>query len=496
MSEFVYTPQPDGQLATSGNTESARSIPQEIYPALVVDVICDHYHPGHSEADGYNVGMIKVRVLDIDNSKSDSELSWAYPIEFPIQQLPLIGELVVCYKILGEFFFTRSIPLARRLQENGMLDLNFKLSEKAKTAIQDAIKKSPELTTSPEHRYGRYFKPDSRVRPLQHFEGDYVLQGRMGHSIRFGSSQMVTSTAGLAPNLILRTGQTATAPSDYATKPTIYGRTIEDINKDASSIWMVSDQEIPFIPATKDSVYLRSVQGAPQVFGGASITINSNRVILNAKESNILLFSNEGIHVSSFGDATIDSDSSIKLTATLDLECKTSRNIDFIADEDFTVKAASDVSVLSTEKMSLVSKKIFLGSIDNDEEPIVGGTTLAKFLARLILALVGNQDTPNPPASLTPGKNATVHVMTPMGPGQLSVGVIQSLKKLYSELAATNPGQKKNNNFAGAPFNSEANFVMLQNEEIQLPKNEYEQGSQLPVEKTKWVLTDEYYRIS
>jgi hypothetical protein len=481
-------------LATSGNTESSRFVPEAIYVALVVDVIFDHTHPSYSQSDGYNVGSIKVRIFGTDNSIDTSQLNWANPIDMTSQQLPLVGELVVCHKILDTYFYTKAVPIARRLQENGMLNLNKELSEDAVKTIQDAVKTTPELTNSA-HKYGQYFKPDSRVRPLKHFEGDVVLQGRMGHSIRFGSSQLDTTTKGMAPNLILRTGQAVSASSDYATRQSTFGLTIEDINNDASSIWMTSNQTIPFVPSTKQTnSYSRSYL-MPLVYDGASVIINSSRVVLNSKKSNILLFSNEGIHLNSYDDVTIDTDNDIKLTAALGIECKVSTNVDFYADEDFNIRTNSDISLFSKETVSIISKKIYMGSVNDDGEPMVGGTTLAKFLARLILAFVDGPK-PNPPQTLVPGVNANMHVITPTGPGQLAPAVIQALKSLYSELAAKNPGQKDQKNFSGAPFNSEANFISIQNDEVEIPKNSYTQGKQSTTETATWTLADDYYRIS
>lgn len=492
--EYTYTQQPTGQIATSGNTESLRFIPEVVYVALVVDVIFDQYHPSYSEADGYSVGSVKVRILEVDNSVDSSQLSWAQPMDMTSQQLPLVGELVLCHKIFSGLFYTKAVPLAKRLQENGMLYLNEQLVSNLTQTLQEAVQETPELANT-QHKFGRYFKPDSRVRQLMHFEGDYVLQGRMGHSIRFGSSKMDPSTKGMAPNIILRAGQAPGADASYSTRQSVFGLTIEDINKDASSIWMTSDQVVPFMPSTKDaSSFMRSVDTAPQIFDGASIIINSNRVILNSKKSSLLIFSNAGIHINSFQDTTIDTDGSIKLSANLDMDFKSSRNVNFYIDEDFAIKANSDISLLSKETLGIVSKKIYLGSVDNDDEPIVGGTTLAKFLARLILAFTKGT-VASPPESFTEGINSTMHVVTPMGPGRLSPAVVMALQKLYSELASKNPGQKNGKPFAGAAFNSEANFVKLQNDEVELQKNEYKEGKPTTPETSTWVLADDYYKI-
>ena len=122
--KYVYNGKLDGLLATSGGTESARAIPNQFYEAIVVDVVLDHHHPQYAKKDGYNVGAIKIRIFSVHNSRSDELLDWADPIESTILEMPLIGELVIVHKILGNFFYTRKVFLAHRIQENGMLQLN------------------------------------------------------------------------------------------------------------------------------------------------------------------------------------------------------------------------------------------------------------------------------------------------------------------------------------------------------------------------------------
>ena len=260
---YIYRGKPDGLLATSGNTESVRAIPNQFYEAVVVDVILDHHHPQYAKKDGYNVGAIKIRIFSVHNSRHDDLLDWADPIESSILEMPLIGELVVVHKILGNFYYTRKVFLAHRMQENGMLQLNNALNNRG-NRLKSKIAVTKQEITADKHKFGEYFKPDSRVRPLKHFEGDLLIQGRMGQSIRFGSSQMELASPGMAPNIILRTGQGKDIEKTDATKDSIFGLILEDVNKDASSIWMTADQNVPFEPITINAgSFNRSIQAPP-----------------------------------------------------------------------------------------------------------------------------------------------------------------------------------------------------------------------------------------
>lgn len=498
----TYRPSPDGLLSVSSAHISAGNVQEPFYEAMVIDVILDQFHPQYS-VDGYNVGMIKIRLFTQDHSRDDELLSWAFPIDSTIQEMPLIGEIVMVNKVLGNFFYTRKLYIAHRMQENAMINVN-KLLNNRPDQLRTTIPKTEQELALDVHKFGRYFRPDSRVRPLKHFEGDVIIQGRMGNSIRFGSSQMEPGNKSLAPNIILRTGQAKDVEITACTSDKIFGLVIEDPDNDVSSIWMTSDQVIPFEQITKEAgSNFRSLVNQPQKYDGGSVLINSDRVILDAKNTHIMMFANEEIYLNSFKNTSIDTDSSIILTANIDIGMYSSRNIEGIADVDFRVNAGKDIFMLSMEKTSLLASKIYIGGVDNDEEPLVGGTSLSKWLARLILTLMGTpsalppwttqQGTVVPPP--VEGTATNIHVVTSVGPGKLSPEIVTGLIRLYSELIPPNSGQKVPRPFAGAPFNSNDNYVRLANDMVMMQKNEFKSGTQTKIENNKWLLKESYYKV-
>jgi hypothetical protein len=506
---FIHHRPRPGQLTVSGTSDVARGHITNIYQGLVVDVILDHLHKDYSPVDGYNVGAIKVRIFEVSQILDDSKLDWAFPIDNSISEYPLIGESVELHKLSTKFLYTRKVPFAHRIQENAALNLNSELRDRGRIGAPMQVEQ-----TLDDHIFGNYFRPDSRVRQLKHFEGDTIFQGRMGTSIRFGSRKMnpSRSNTGLAPNIIMRTGQAKDKHLTEASFKTAFGLIMEDVNDDASSLWMVSDQNVPFRPITRDAgSYYRSISNPVYVFGGASITANSDRIVLDSKKSHIMMFSNDEIYMNSFKRTSIDADESIFLTANIDINNMSSRNINSVADEDFTIRAGDDILLLARDKVSISSKKIHIGGIQNDAEPIVGGTSLAIFLARLINVLMGNgisppqlpyQTTGSPvPLSIPPvpipGIATFSHVITAVGPGQLNPAIVAGLNLLYLDLILPNLGQRIPIAGGGAVFNSYDNFVALsnQNPDLGIELNEFETGTRIETENSEWNLSDEYYEV-
>jgi hypothetical protein len=495
--KIIYRRPLPGLLSVSGDQDSSRGDQFPIYEGLVVDVILDHTHPSYSRIDGSNVGAIKVRILEVNQMLDDDGLPWADPLDFSFFEMPLIGEMVVIYKLRGNFFYKNKISFAKKLPENAFLNLNSTLSDRPNKKLRNVILNESELSAD-SHKFGEYWRPDFRVRQLKHFEGDILLQGRMGHSIRFGSSKIDPSSKGLAPNLILRTGQGKGVETDAISIDSEFGLILEDINKDASSIWMVSDQNIPFEPTTINAgSFYRSIETPINVFGGASITNNSDRLILNAKKTHIMMFSNEEIYLNSFKRTSIDTDNSIMLTANIDIIGKASRNIEYTADKDYNINVGGEYKSIVIGTTSFLSNKIFIGSADDEREPMVGGTSLSIFLARLINALMGapvtigqqrqQESRINIPQQISPAIATSAHVITPTGPGALNPVIVTALRTLYTELST---GQ-----FTKSPFNSEDNFVNLQNERPVVELNEFQPGQQVMTDNNEWELSEPYYKV-
>ena len=471
MSDRVIYRRPVSDVLTvTGTQDSARGVLSSIYEALVVDVVLDHTHPEYSDVDGYNIGSIKVRIFDYNQTMSDELLPWADPIDNTVQSYPLVGELVVLHKIRGNFFYTKKVPLARRIQENAMLNLNSALQDRSSNTLSKAIQQQSELTADA-HKFGQYFKPDSRVRQLKHFEGDTIFQGRMGQSIRFGSSQLDPSSDGLAPNVIIRAGQGKDVEARQVSIDTIFGLIVEDINKDVSSIWLVSDQVVPLEPSTiQAGSFMRSIKNPPQMFDGGQAIINSDRVIINSKNKSIMLFSGQDINLNSYGDVTIDTDTDIIGTANNDIFFRVGRNFDLFADENINELAGKNILLLAGERASILSKKIFIGSVESTSQPMVGGVALAEALEKLVDAISGT---------------STIAI-TPSGPGTISPALIAALSRFKADII-----RNKNN----ATFNSRDNFVSLSNQSPTMEKNQFTSGTKKLYEHPEWKLDGQYYRV-
>ena len=234
----------------------------ELELAEVIDIIySDEHEDFPSEEKDYSyIGAVKCRLMHSQYNAPDKLCGWVRPMDSQIKQYPLKGEYVVVVEYIGDLYYTQNLNLLGSANNNSLpfLSVSRKALEKGKDKDYDQISvtgKPKAAADEDAFKLGEEFKNDALVRNLQHYEGDISFNGRFGQSIRFGSNKEATFfNEGIevkedSPNILMRCGN---MDRDDIVEGDKNKPIDEDIDKDATSIWMVSDQEIIFEPATKD----------------------------------------------------------------------------------------------------------------------------------------------------------------------------------------------------------------------------------------------------
>lgn len=138
-------------------------------------------------------------------------------------------------------------------------------------------------------------KSPKNVEPIQSFEGDDIINGRFGTSIRLGST--VKGDMSKYSKKPSWEGSNNTDPLIYirVSKPQSSSGglkyTIEDLEKDESSIVLTSNQKLKNFKAGFDKN--QDAKKIGQFDGKSQIIIDSGRVVLNAKKDILLLIGKE-----------------------------------------------------------------------------------------------------------------------------------------------------------------------------------------------------------
>ena len=270
--------------SSKGGTKGGISI----FPAKVKQVILDGseegtlYEPTTAEKwGGYDaVGMIfynKIAIIpdqfstNIDGFSTEEMYSWdgtAKPLFSYQKYYPLINEVVLIFTTISKDYLED-----RRSVQNyylPMINLWNHPHHNTLPASQNYINDQTEIFNSENYEQagllrrvidgeldidiplGKYFKEQLNIHPLLPFEGDHILEGRFGNSIRFGATARSEEIPEQNKNnwsngskgengdpiTVIRNGQSVALDGQGWIHAT------EDINLDPSSIYLTSNQKI------------------------------------------------------------------------------------------------------------------------------------------------------------------------------------------------------------------------------------------------------------
>jgi hypothetical protein len=259
---------------------SANSIP-ESFPARVVDIILDDAHEDWSTfGEIESLGAIRFRVIGQQQDESDPKLlDIAYPINTNFKNYPLLNEIVIITTAPSiekddsvinhtRFFYTTVVSIWNSPHHNAFPDVYQNPGE-------------PDL--------GYNFEDKANVAPIQPAQGDVIVEGRQGQSLRFTGTdyeKKFVETNEQKPITIISNGK---ASADPATP------VVENIDDDPASIYLVEDHTVLLTQANEKRDAWDSEPDKADSYQGSQVLINSGRLFFNAKEESILFSATEAV---------------------------------------------------------------------------------------------------------------------------------------------------------------------------------------------------------
>jgi hypothetical protein len=251
----------------------------------VLDIILDESHKDYKSRGGLRAinGIYYDKIDDTYSTSQEDRTDFAYQGERYFQRIPKVGEIVRLESqpttqvgldgVIGVTYYTGIVNLWNHPKDSLAFD----------------PRKDGNVNLPLEEEFNQDLIPN----PVKSFQGDIHILGRQGQSVRFTGANSRANTLVDAlnkdkPLTIIRTG----GPSEDVPFQTIS----EDVNRDFSSIYLTSDHQIPLKPVRPFTRSLKDTKIiAPQDFRGEQILVNTGRVVLNAKESDILLYGEKSI---------------------------------------------------------------------------------------------------------------------------------------------------------------------------------------------------------
>ena len=266
----------------------------ELEPLEVLEVHLDdtrNSFPQGSDGPDYTyLGGVKGRLVISETGKNIDKLSDYKPLNPNIQTTPVIGEIVIGVKYLGQLFYTTQVNFFGNPNFNTQHGLSKGKSKD--TLVSDNIDTANEQDDTGV-KLGYYLEPTQDVRRLLPQEGDVLIEGRFGNTIRIGSD--IKNDNQDSPNIILNAGQS----TDDFPNPK---QPIEKIDTDGSSVYITTNQPLTFTPGIESQL-------SPPPYEGKNILLSSDRIIFNTKNGGDIVFgSNNNISICAPKEVVIEAD--------------------------------------------------------------------------------------------------------------------------------------------------------------------------------------------
>jgi len=299
---------------TQGNNTPSTQVPDEnIIPSVrVKDIILDDTHEEFEEYGGWNgIGTIFYEDVRTPGREENSK-NIAIPLYSNSKLYPLINEIVPLIFLyswdaqsntsIRQAYYLPSINVWNSQHHNALPSPELQSAKKSTRDYENSIEGSERdvrrvYDDSTDIDLGEGFNEQINTHPLKVFAGDNLIEGRWGNSIRFGSSILNNVNY---PITIIRNGQPSNIDSEGWIPIT------ENINEDKSLIYLTDNQKLDIEVASKAYKSYNEAPIAPKEYQENQIILNSGRLLLNAKSSDILLASNKSINLNSVNSVNID----------------------------------------------------------------------------------------------------------------------------------------------------------------------------------------------
>ena len=181
------------------------------------------------------------------------------------------------------------------------------------TGEQKSLKKSDTKTYSINEKI-KFLKPNN---------GDTILSGRVGNTIRFSEFHLTEDGKTSSPSIFIRNKQNSEL--DLLPIGTLVN---EDINKDGTSIYITSNKvKVPFKENVKKQKIAFSDYPNSKDLSGDQLFVNSDRIVLSSKSKEFIIFGKGNTGVITDGRYSIDAAKEIYAHSDKDIVIHTNKNI-------------------------------------------------------------------------------------------------------------------------------------------------------------------------
>jgi hypothetical protein len=254
------------------------------------------------------------------------------------------------------------------------------------------------------------YKVNEKIKFLKPKQGDTIISGRVGNTIRFSEFHLTEDGKTASPSIFIRNKQNPELDSKKI------GELIEeDINKDGTSIYMTSNKvKVPFKEEIKKTKVAFKEYPNSKDLSGDQLFVNSDRIVLSAKAKEFIIFGKANTGIITDGNFSIDAE----------------KEIYFHNKKNITIhsEGSNQIFLNSDNGKVYLGKNKGEGDAGADVQKMVLGGELVKIMGELIDAITKQMYlTPSGPSSTGPTNVAQFNAI------KSKLKTIQSSKNFLSK---------------------------------------------------------------
>ena len=318
---------------------------------------------------------------------------YAFPFDKNNFTFPIKGETVVIVKMHHQSFYLpyTNTPYSnyRRdyitYQATKEEDVEVLTSKSGGGSMRQTAQSGGTTNAKPKTKDKNDYKVNEKIKFLKPLNGDTIISGRVGNTIRFSEFFLTEDGKTSSPSIFIRNKQNPELDS----KP--IGELItENINKDGTSIYITSGKvKIPFKETIGKTKVAFKGFPASDSLKGDQLFINSDRILLSSKASEFIIFGK--------GNTGIITDGNFSIDAEKEIYIHNNKNVTIHS------KGSNQIFLNSESGKIFLGKNTGTGQAGADVQQMVLGGELVKILEDLILAILKQMYlTPAGPSKLGP----------------------------------------------------------------------------------------------
>lgn len=275
------------------------------------------YIKKYSENPAFDDNDIRfLGAIEFKRESSISQEAYAFPFDKNNMTYPILGETVMIIVIGNDYFWlpysnnhypnyredykTSEINKEKPIEEVTSKNKNKEYNESKQTGIPNTPAVKPKSSE-------KAYKINDSIKFLNPKEGDTIISGRVGNTIRFSEFHFTEDGKTSSPSIFIRNKQN----SELDTKPV--GTLIdEDINKDGTSIYITSNKvKVPFKETIKKEKKAFKDFPTSDKLKGDQLFVNSDRIVLSAKASEFIMFGKGNTGIITDGNFSVDAEKEV-----------------------------------------------------------------------------------------------------------------------------------------------------------------------------------------